>query len=88
MTTLLRKLQNDERGFVHAAELVLISTITVIGLIVGLSEVSWNVNQELKDVGQAFSSVNQSYQVYGSSSPWGMNSSANYNDQQAALCGN
>ncbi|MEZ6065681.1 MAG: branched-chain amino acid aminotransferase [Planctomycetaceae bacterium] len=86
MLNLLRKLQNDECGFVQAAELVLISTITVIGVIVGLSELTWNVNTELKEVGEAFSHVNQSYEVYGNGTPWGGSAPTSYNDQ-ATLCG-
>ena len=36
---MFRKLWNDEAGFVVSAELVLIATILVLGMIVGLSEV-------------------------------------------------
>ena len=61
MPRLLQQLILDEAGFVQSAELVLIATITVLGMIVGLTEVSSNVNNELLDVGQAFNSVNQSY---------------------------
>jgi Flp pilus assembly pilin Flp len=86
MASLLQRLLNDEAGFVHAAELVLISTITVLGLIVGLSEVSWNVNQELMDVGNAFNHVNQSYSGGGSQGNWGWSSSSNFNNQPT-ICG-
>lgn len=54
-------LMHDEAGFVVSAELVLVSTIVVIGMIVGLSEVANGINQELEDVGAAFGSINQSY---------------------------
>jgi len=40
---MLRALLNDEAGFVVSAELVLIATLLVIGLIVGLSEVQHSV---------------------------------------------
>jgi hypothetical protein len=56
-------LLNDEAGFIVSAELVLISTIAVLGMIVGLSEVALNVNNELEDVGSAFASMQQSYSV-------------------------
>jgi hypothetical protein len=62
MTT-FSKLLNDDAGFIVSAELVLISTIAVLGLVVGLSEVSINVNNELEDVGSAFAAMRQSYQV-------------------------
>ncbi len=78
MLALLHRLRRDECGLVQTAELVLISTIVVIGLVVGLTEVSWNVNQELKDVGEAFNHVNQSYSTGGSGS---------YQDSQLDTCG-
>ena len=64
--TILAKLYNDEAGFIVSAELVLVSTIAVIAMIVGLSEVAHNVNNELEDVGSAFGNLSQTYQVYGS----------------------
>ena len=73
---LLNKLSADENGFVVSAELVLIGTITVLGMIVGLTELSYGVNEELEDVGSAIGSINQTYyytlasgkkgEVYGS----------------------
>lgn len=65
MHALLTRLNNDEAGFIVSAELVLVSTIAVLGLIVGLAEVAWNVNTELEDVGSAFASVNQSFYASG-----------------------
>jgi Flp pilus assembly pilin Flp len=66
MTTLLSRLRHDEAGFVISAELVIIATLLVIGLIVGLAEVATGVNEELEDVGTAVASMNQSYFVSGS----------------------
>ncbi|GIX04199.1 MAG: hypothetical protein KatS3mg114_0068 [Planctomycetaceae bacterium] len=43
----------DERGVLLSAELLLIATIVVLSLIVGLSELSWAVQQELKDLSRA-----------------------------------
>ena len=57
----MRKLWNDEAGFIVSAELVLIATIMVIGLIVGLATVRDQVIQELADVAAAISDINQSY---------------------------
>jgi Flp pilus assembly pilin Flp len=62
---LFHSLLNDEAGFVVSAELVLIATILVIGLVVGLAEVSTNINQELEDVGSAVGSVNQTFHYSG-----------------------
>ena len=61
MLNLINALKNDEAGFIVSAELVLVSTIAVLGLVVGLSEVSLNINNELEDVGSAFSSVQQTF---------------------------
>jgi Flp pilus assembly pilin Flp len=58
---MLRKLLRDEAGFVVSAELVLVATILVIGMIVGLTEIQHAVVQELNDVGDAIGKLNQSY---------------------------
>lgn len=55
----------DERGFIISAELILVSTILVIGLIVGLVELQSAVVHELNDVGEAIGSLNQSYSYAG-----------------------
>ncbi|TWT60095.1 hypothetical protein [Rubinisphaera italica] len=62
---MLRALLNDESGFIVSAELVLIATILVIGLIVGLSSIQHAVVAELNDVGDAIGSANQSYWYSG-----------------------
>ena len=58
---ILNALRNDEDGFIVSAEVVLVGTILVIGMIVGLTEMSFNVNQELEDVGSAIGCINQTY---------------------------
>ncbi len=58
---LLHKLSSDEHGFVVSAELVLVGTIVVLGMIVGLTELSYGVNEVLEDVGSAIGSINQTY---------------------------
>ena len=62
---MLRKLINNEAGFVISAELTLVLTIAVIGVIVGLSHVAMAVNQELTDVAEAIGALNQSYSFTG-----------------------
>ena len=66
--TLITNLLNDENGFLVSAELILIATIAVLGLAVGLSEISFSVNNELEDVASAFGSLNQSFYVNGAHS--------------------
>ena len=56
---------NDQSGFVLTAELVLISTLLVLGLIVGLTSVQSALVGELGDVGAAIGSLNQSYYYNG-----------------------
>lgn len=65
MTSTFLALLNDEAGFVLSAELILIATILVIGLIVGLAEVSLNVTNELEDVGAAAGQMQQGYYIAG-----------------------
>ena len=51
----------DENGFIVSAEIVLVGTILVLGVIVGLTELSYGVNEELEDLGSAIGSINQTY---------------------------
>ena len=60
-----QKLLGDEAGFIVSAELVLVATIAVLSMVVGMSEVSSAVNQELEDVGSAVGSVQQSFYYSG-----------------------
>lgn len=62
---ILRKLWNDEDGFILSSELVLAATLLVIGMVVGLQTIREAVVQELADVGSAISKVNQSYSYAG-----------------------
>jgi hypothetical protein len=62
---MLKNFWNDDNGFIVSAELILVSTILVIGLIVGLIEVQSAVIHELNDVGEAIGSINQSYSYAG-----------------------
>ncbi len=61
INTLLR----DENGFVVSAELVIVATIAVLSMAVGLSEISFSVNNELEDVGSAVGTMNQSFYANG-----------------------
>ena len=58
-------LWQDEAGFIVSAELVIVATLLVIGLIVGMSEIQHAVVSELNDVGDAIGSLNQSYLYTG-----------------------
>lgn len=78
--TLLTQLLNDEAGFIISAELVLVSTILVIGMIVGLSELANGINQELEDVASAFGAINQSYYVAGFTGHKGFTAGSQFRD--------
>lgn len=79
-TQIFSSLYRDEAGFIVSAELILISTIVVIGMIVGLSEVSNNVNQELEDVGSAIASLNQSFVFSGAAGHKGKHYGSRFKD--------
>ena len=80
MTTIITALINDEAGFIVSAELVLVSTIAVLAMVVGLSEVALNVNNELEDVGSAFGSMNQTFHVKGIKGCQGSTSGTEFRD--------
>lgn len=61
----MRRLLNDENGFVVSAELVLVLTIAVLGTVVGLTAVRDSLSQELVDISDAFGAVNQTFSVVG-----------------------
>jgi Flp pilus assembly pilin Flp len=83
MTNLFTQLLNDENGFLMSAELILLASILVLGLVVGISEVSFAINNELEDVASAFSSMNQSYSANGSNSRGkGHRSGSRFNDER------
>ena len=62
---MLMKLFRDEQGVIISAELALVLTILVIGVVVGLSEVAVAVNTELNDISNAIGALDQSYAFTG-----------------------
>lgn len=58
---IIKQLWGDESGFVVSTDLVLVSTILVIGLIVGLVSVRDQIAQEFGDMAVAVGNLNQSY---------------------------
>lgn len=65
---LWKRLWNDEAGVVLSAEAVLLGTVGVLGAVAGLSTISHAVDGELRDVGFAIRSLDQSYCYHGHSS--------------------
>ena len=73
-TTLWTRLWRDERGFTASIELVLISTIAVLGMIVGLATYRDQITQELGDAATAVGAINQSYVLdYNPADPGSLN---------------
>jgi len=62
---MLKSLWNDECGVILSAELVLIGTILILGMIVGLVELQCAIVAELSDLSSAFGNLDQSYQLSG-----------------------
>src|SRR6516225_5788669 len=62
---LISRLWNDDNGFIVSAELVLVATIVVIGMITGLVAIRKDVTSELTEVGQAIAAIDQSYSYSG-----------------------
>ncbi len=61
MKTAVAQLWNHEDGAIISAEIIIIMTVLVIGLIVGVKSVRDAVVTELADVGQAISNLTQSF---------------------------
>ncbi|MBI3861307.1 MAG: branched-chain amino acid aminotransferase [Planctomycetia bacterium] len=85
-TSLIARFYRDEAGFIVSAELVLVSTITVLALVVGLSEVAYGINGELEDVGAAFGSLNQSFCISGMQNNKGSKWHGSHFGDQVDLC--
>ena len=62
---MLKQFLNDEHGVILSAELVLVGTVLILGMIVGLVELQCAVVAELSDLGDAIGNVDQSYRIPG-----------------------
>ncbi len=63
MPKLLRTLWHDQHGVVQAAEMVLIATVVLLGVMVGMASWRDGINNEMADVAQALDDFDQSYTV-------------------------
>lgn len=61
MLNLLKALRQDEHGVILSAEIVIIGSLLVVGLITGLTCLQQSVNGELKDLAGALGALDQSY---------------------------
>ncbi|MCA9084393.1 MAG: hypothetical protein KDA81_10075 [Planctomycetaceae bacterium] len=62
---MLKNFWQQEDGVILSAEIVLLGTILVLGMIVGLVELQCAVVAELSDLGDAIGNLDQSYQTPG-----------------------
>jgi Flp pilus assembly pilin Flp len=81
MKTLLTRFWSDDCGAIISAEIMLVATILVLGVIVGLKSVRDSVVTELADVAQAVANVNQSYCFSGVSGHAANSSGGDFNDR-------
>lgn len=65
MRQLITGLWRDDNGFIVSAELVLVATITVVGLVTGLVCVRDAILGEFNDLSGAFRALDQSYSFSG-----------------------
>jgi hypothetical protein len=64
MKTVMR-LWNEETGAILSAEVMLVASILVIGMVAGLASLRDSIVTELADLAQALANVNQSYSYSG-----------------------
>ena len=62
---IFRKLWQDQRGVINTTDLILTTTILVLGMVVGLVVLRNQVVQELGDTSTAIGNLNQSYSFTG-----------------------
>lgn len=87
MKSSIIRLWNEETGAIVSAEIMLVATILVLGVIVGLKSIRDSVVTELADVAQAIANVNQSYCYSGVSGHAANTSGGDFQDQ-ADFCDN
>ncbi len=67
MRNLMRKLWSDDRGALIATEYLFVTTILVIGTVVGLTNLREAINAELTELGNALLALSQGFTVSGTS---------------------
>ncbi len=77
---LLSRLWADEAGFVVSSELVLIATVMVVGLLAGMTTVRDQVVQELGDVADMVSEIDQSYSYSSITAHTSSTAGSHFND--------
>ncbi len=65
MLNLLKALRQDEHGVILSAEIVIVGTVLVIGVMTGMVCLQKSVNSELGDLAKAIDNIDQSYSFSG-----------------------
>lgn len=65
----LQVLWTNESGAVVTSELVMVTTVTVLGLIAGLTELRDSVNTELRDLSHSIQSIDPNTTGFASAAP-------------------
>ena len=78
--SLVSRLWKEEAGAIVSAEIMLIASVLVLGMIVGLKSVRDSVVSELADVAQAIANVDQSYSYSGVSGHHGFTAGGFFSD--------
>jgi Flp pilus assembly pilin Flp len=85
MRNMMRKLWSDDQGALIATEYLFVSTIIVIGIVVGLTAVRDAVNAELTVLGDAILALNPSYTVSGTTGGGGSTAGSEATDIPSQL---
>lgn len=80
MKTIISRFWNEQTGAIVSAEIIMVATILVIGVIVGLKSLRDSVVSELADVAGAVGSVNQSFCFSGVCGHGGHNAGSSFQD--------
>ena len=78
---MLKRLWSEEVGAIVSAEIMLVATILVIGVIVGLKSVRDSVVTELADVAQALANVSQTYSYSATSGHHAFTAGGSFQDK-------
>lgn len=81
MKTLLTRLYCEESGAIVSAEVMLVASVLVIGVIAGLSSLRDSIVTELADVAQAFANINQSYCFSGTRGHHSFSGGGDFSDE-------
>ena len=87
MRNMMRKLWSDDQGALIATEYLFVATITVIGTVVGLTNIRDSINAELTELGNAILALSQGFTVSGTTGGGGGSDGSQAIDTPGTLTG-